>query len=105
MRCVAVLLLIAAAVFGANVKLYLKDGDYQLVREYKVLEDRVTYYSVERADWEEIPLELVDLTRTKKEVEGRQAALEAESTAEEEETDPIKGERREIASLPQETIG
>jgi hypothetical protein len=101
-RLVAILLLFAAALWGANVKLYLKDGDYQLVREYEVLSDRVRYYSVERSDWEELPLELVDLARTKKEAEVVEAARAAEAKAEEEESEAIRAERREIRSVPQE---
>ena len=38
-----------------NVKLYIKDGSYQLVREYKVESDRVSFYSLDRDDWEEVP--------------------------------------------------
>jgi hypothetical protein len=68
------LLLLALLALAGNFKLYLKDGSDQLVREYKIEGDRVRYYSVERSDWEEIPLELVDLARTDKE-RGR---LEAE---------------------------
>ena len=49
---------LAFAAFAANIKLYLKDGDSHLVREYEVKGDRVRYYSVERGDWEEIPLAL-----------------------------------------------
>jgi hypothetical protein len=49
---------------AANIKLYLKDGTYQLVREYLVLSDRVKFYSSDRADWEEMPLVLVDLKKT-----------------------------------------
>lgn len=56
----------AASLSGATQRLYLKDGDYQLTNNYQVLADRVRYYSTERSDWEEIPLELVDLDRTKK---------------------------------------
>ena len=53
---------------AANVKLYLKDGTYHVVREYEVQADRVRFYSVERSEWEEIPLDLVDLRRTEAEV-------------------------------------
>ncbi|MGO9641865.1 MAG: hypothetical protein ACLP1Y_11245 [Candidatus Acidiferrales bacterium] len=47
-------------------KLILKDGTYQIAREYSVEGDRVRYWSVERAEWEEIPSDLVDWDATKK---------------------------------------
>lgn len=50
----------------ASQKLYLKDGTYQLVSSYEVNGDRVRYYSVERSEWEEVPLSLVDLDKTKR---------------------------------------
>ena len=42
-RILAVLLLFSVSVIAANVRLYLKDGTYQIVREYAVQEDRVHY--------------------------------------------------------------
>jgi hypothetical protein len=63
---------------GANLKLYMKDGSYQLVRDYQVQADRVRYYSVERGEWEEIPLGLVDLDRTSAEARERQAVIDKE---------------------------
>lgn len=53
--------LFVGSVWAANVKLFLTDGTWHWVREYQVLADRVRYYSVERSDWEEIPLSLADL--------------------------------------------
>jgi hypothetical protein len=47
-------------------KLMLKDGSFQLVREYQVDGDRVRYYSIDQRDWEEIPAALVDWDATKK---------------------------------------
>lgn len=102
MRRLFFILLVALAAFAANLRLYLKDGSYHVVREYKVLADRVSYYSLERGDWEEIPLDLVDLKRTESEIreqaEERQkdaAAIQAEEKAEREQ-------RRELARVPLE---
>jgi hypothetical protein len=44
----------------------LKDGSFQLVREYAVHGDRVRYYSLDRSQWEEIPADLVDWDATGK---------------------------------------
>jgi hypothetical protein len=53
-------------------KLMLKNGTFQLVREYQVEGDRVRYYSLDGLQWEEIPAALVDWEATKK-VEAEQA--------------------------------
>ena len=70
----SIVLFLAFAAWAANIKLYLKDGGYHLVREYQVQPDRVRFYSVERSEWEEIPLDLVDLKRTEAEAAARNAA-------------------------------
>ncbi|HKS67438.1 MAG TPA: hypothetical protein VJR26_09395 [Candidatus Acidoferrales bacterium] len=56
----------ASEVSRRGMKLMLKDGTFQLVREYKIEEDRIRFYSIDRSDWEEIPASLVDWDATKK---------------------------------------
>lgn len=61
-------------------KLILKDGTFQLAREYAVEGERVRYWSVERSQWEEIPANLVDWDATHKS-EAEQARRDAELKA------------------------
>jgi hypothetical protein len=100
-RSAIIFLLLAAAVWAANVKLYLKDGGYHLVREYQVLSDRVRYYSVERGDWEEIPLDMVDLKRTEKEAADRQAELAKDAKVLSDEAAAERSIEKETSRIPQ----
>lgn len=88
----ALVLLLALAGFArvdrAAIKLYLKDGSFQLVNSYEVRGNRVRYYSVERSEWEEIPAELVDFEATKR--------------AEEEERQQQQKQLQEIQELERE---
>jgi hypothetical protein len=98
-----VLLLTAAPVFGETIRLYLKDGNYQLAKEYQVLDDRVKYLSAERDEWEELPLDLVDLNRTKKESADRQEQLQKEAKEQDEEEAALRAAQKEVQQVPLET--
>lgn len=93
-------LLITSTAFAANHRLYLKDGGYHIVREYEVQSDRVRYYSVERSDWEEIPLDLVDLNKTKAEIDKKEARLSEEVKLDAAERKAEAEIRSEIAKIP-----
>src|SRR5580692_2465030 len=94
-----VLLVFGITLTAANFKLYLKDGSFQLVREYKVDGDRVQYYSVERSDWEEIPANLVDLKRTDAETGARKSALELQDKQADDEKAAAREIRQEILKI------
>src|SRR6202171_6449713 len=58
-------------------KLVLKDGSFQLVRDYQRTGERVRYLSAERGDWEEIPAAMVDWDATAKAAVAEQAEEDA----------------------------
>jgi hypothetical protein len=94
-------LVLASIAWSANVKLYLQEGGYQLVREYQVQSDRVRFYSVERSEWEEMPLDLVDLKRTEAESASHRAELEKEAKLASEEEKADRQLRDEVSRIPQ----
>jgi hypothetical protein len=96
-----VLLALALLAWAANVKLYLTDGSFHLVREYQVLSDRVRFYTVERGEWEEVPLEMVDLKRTRAEVAEREESLKKEEKVVQEESAAEAEVRKEASKIPQ----
>lgn len=102
MRALALLLLAAISAMAAVSKLYMKDGSYQLVREYKREADRIKFYSTERSEWEEVPVALVDLRRTEAEAEGRKAELAAEAKQLSDEDNAIREQQKEILKIPQD---
>jgi hypothetical protein len=99
-RLLVALCLLSFAALAANLKLYLKDGDYHVVREYQVQGDRVRFYSIERSGWEEMPLELVDLKRTEAEVRERQAALAEEAKILTAEDQAERQQQEELQRVP-----
>lgn len=100
LRIAVLLFAILLPLSGATKKLYLRGGTDLLVSEYHVLEDRVRYYSVERSAWEEIPLELVDLERTRREEE-RQTEIRAEREREDRiEREAERRARTELHNVP-----
>jgi len=76
-RCLFAALLLSALaaprLAWANQKLYMKDGSYQVVSSFEIQGDRVRYFSVERAEWEEVPTSLVDFDATKRALEETKA--------------------------------
>jgi hypothetical protein len=58
-------------------KLILKDGSFQLVREYQRSGDRVRYLSEERGEWEELPASVVDWDATAKDAAAGEKASAA----------------------------
>jgi hypothetical protein len=52
------------AITPRGKKLILKDGTYQLARDYQRNGERVRYWSSERGEWEELPAVLVDWEAT-----------------------------------------
>jgi hypothetical protein len=99
-RAILLFLLAVTLVFGESFKLYLKDGDYHVVREYQVEGDRIRYYSTERSQWEEIPVALVDLTKTENTRKAQLGRLTDIAREEDEEEKAERALKREIASIP-----
>ena len=101
MRLFLVLLLLCACTASAaTVKLYLKDGSYQLVREYKVEKDRVRFFSSDRGEWEEIPVDLIDLEKTQKEIKSNEEARHEEAAAIAAEDKAEREARKEVERVP-----
>ena len=105
MRAILLFLLAATLLLGETFKLYLKDGDFHIVREYQVSGDRIRYYSTERGDWEEIPTALVDLDKTEQERKARREEVTRVAQAEDEEEKAQRALQREIESIPMEPGG
>lgn len=94
--------LLAASASAATIRLYLKDGTYQLAREYEVKQDRVRYFSTERGEWEEIPLEMIDLDRTKRDAASHEAEVAADVKAQADEDAALRDEEKKVEAIPVE---
>jgi flagellar motor protein MotB len=86
---------------ATNHRLILKDGNYQIVRRYEIVGDRVRYISLERGgEWEELPVDLVDWEATRKwERDHANQAVEGASPAMKEAEEIDKEEAAERAEL------
>ena len=102
LRAILVAIVLVCPMPGASINLYLTDGTYQKVREYEVKDDRVRFYSLERSQWEEIPLDLIDLDRTKGEIAERESAKKSEQEFWDAEEEAERAHRREVASVPKD---
>src|SRR5258707_10793799 len=81
----------ATARLTRGKKLVLKDGNFQLVREYDRKGERVRYFSLERGAWEEIQASMIDWAAAEK-VEAATAArdkAEVEKLKKQEETSRV----------------
>ena len=96
------LAILACAAWAANLKLYMKDGSYHIVREYQVQPDRVHFYSVERSGWEDVPLNLVDLNRTRSEAAEREASLAEDAKIMAQEEKAERDLEKEKTRIPQD---
>jgi hypothetical protein len=85
---------------GETIRLYLKDGTYQLTTEYKVVKDRVSYLSAERGEWEELPLDMVDLARTKKEAVQHEEELKEDAKTQAEEDKAERMAAKQVEEIP-----
>src|SRR5580704_2059655 len=97
------LVLFTLTLTAANLKLYTTDGEYQIVREYQVVGDRVRFYSLDRSDWEEVPSSMIDLKRTAAEAATQQQATDKVTKQFDEEAEAAKAEREELAKIPQDS--
>jgi len=100
MRVILLFFISACLLLADNYRLYLTDGTFHTVSKHEVLADRIRYYSVERSDWEELPLDLVDLKKTDAERKVRVEQEKKSAALEDAEEKFERDRRREIARIP-----
>ena len=96
----SLLFLCASGLLATTIRLYLTDGSYQPVREYRVDGDRVRFFSTDRGEWEEVPLSLVDLKKTEAEIKNREESVKEEAAALDAEEKAEREARREVERVP-----
>ncbi len=100
LRVILAAIVLAICGWAQSVRLHLKDGTFHVVREYKVVEDRVRYYSTERREWEEIPAELVDLKKTEAEIGANQERDRKDAAQQDAEEKFDRAVKEEIGRVP-----
>lgn len=99
---ILLLLVTSLPLWGQKIQLYLCDGSNLTVKEYKVLGDRVHYYSLERSQWEQIPLALVDLDQTRSEIERQITRRKSREQEDRIEQAALRKGRTELHNVPLE---
>lgn len=102
LRIILAAMVLASMGWAQSIRLFLKDGSFHQVREYKVVDDRVRYYSTERRDWEEMPLDLVDLKKTESEIKAAEERDRKEAAILDAEEKFDRAQKEEIGRVPVE---
>lgn len=99
----------ATALLGCTVLLsaqklvlILTDGTPLAVREYERGDQRVRYFSLERGQWEQVPDDLVDWSRTEARNDREQKAAQARAEEERRERIAERRARTELHNVPLE---
>ena len=97
---VVALTALAVAVPAQRLALILDDGTRMTVREYEIADGRVRYFSLDRGQWEVVPLEIVDLDRTRAHNRIARSGAEAREAEERRERLAERRARTELHGVP-----